>query len=156
MNDVGYFLVKDIPNKSISQIREETRKTARGLKPRGGDENHKKRFGLMKFIPPFVIKILYEVSIFATSFLGIDIPVLGLEKDALGAIIISSVGSFKYKDAYTSFFGTVGQFILLTVNDPYEEVIVRDNKMEIATVMNVNCTIDHRYLYSGARGQSLV
>ena len=88
--------------------------------------------------------------------MGVNIPALGLEKDALGSMIVSSVGNFGYIDAYTSFFHSVGQWILLTVNAPHEEVIVRDGKMEVATMLNINCTIDHRYLYSGARGQKLV
>lgn len=28
--------------------------------------------------------------------------------------------------------------------------------MEVAQIMNVNCVIDHRYLYSGGRGKNLV
>ena len=71
-------------------------------------------------------------------------------------MIVSSVGNFGYIDAYTSFFQGVGQWILLTVNAPHEEVIVQNGKMEVATMLNINCTIDHRYLHSGARGKYLV
>ena len=85
-----------------------------------------------------------------------NIPALGLEKDAFGSMIVSSVGSFGYIDAYTSFFGTYGQWILITINAAHDEVIARNGKMEIARMLNINCTIDHRYLYSGARGQKLV
>lgn len=74
----------------------------------------------MKILPSFLIYILYETSIFLSSFLGLNIPSLGLEKDPLGAVIVSSVGNFGFVDAYTSFFGTVGQWILLTVNAAHE------------------------------------
>ena len=37
-NDVGFFLVKDVPSKSITDIREEIRTRAKKMKPKGGDE----------------------------------------------------------------------------------------------------------------------
>ncbi len=83
----------------------------------------------MNILPSFLISILYQVSIFLSSYLGINNKALGLEKDALGAMIVSSVGSFGYTDAYTAFFGTVGQWILLTVNAPHQEVIVNNGKI---------------------------
>ena len=60
--------------------------------------------------------MVFKFSIFITSYFGVNIPFLGLKKDALGAMIVTSVGNFGYIDAYTSFFGTIGQWILLTVN----------------------------------------
>lgn len=110
----------------------------------------------MKILPSFLIHVLYEVSIFLSSYLGLNIPSLGLERDALGAMIVSSVGNFGFVDAYTSFFGTVGQWILLTVNASHDEVVPKEGSFEVAKMLNVNCVIDHRYLYSGARGQKLV
>ena len=98
---------------------EDVRSRAKKVRPRGGDDNHKQRMKLMHFLPPFLIRVLYEVSIFLTSFLGVDVPSVGLEKDGLGSIIISSVGNFGFKNAYTSLFGTVGQWCLLTVNAPH-------------------------------------
>lgn len=47
----------------------------------------------------------------------------------MGAVIVSSVGNFGYIDAYTAFFGTIGQWILLTVNTPHEEVVVNEGKI---------------------------
>jgi hypothetical protein len=90
------------------------------LKPKGGDQNHKKRMGLLNILPSFLIAILYKLCVFLTSYLGVNIPALGLEKDAFGAMIVTSVGMFGYIDAYTSFFGTVGQWILLTINAAHE------------------------------------
>lgn len=76
--------------------------------------------GLLKFLPTFLVAIVYKLCIFLTSHLNIDIPSLGLTKDALGSMIVTSVGSFGYINAYTSFFGTTGQWALLTVNAVHE------------------------------------
>jgi hypothetical protein len=155
-NDVGMMLVKDVPNKSVRQIAEEVRVRSLRIRPKDGDEVHKKRMGLLKLLPSFLITVVYKLSIFLTSHLNIDIPMLGLTKDALGSMIVTSVGPFGYVNAYASFFGTTGQWILLTVNAVHEEVIAVDGKMEVAKIVNVNCVIDHRYLYSGGKGKNLV
>jgi hypothetical protein len=76
--------------------------------------------GLLKLLPTFLVAIVYKLSIFLTSHLNIDIPGMGLTKDALGSMIVTSVGGFGYIDAYTSFFGSTGQWILMTVNAVHE------------------------------------
>ena len=120
INDVGFILIRDIPSKSMAEIGEEIRHKSKKLRPRGGDELHQKRMGIMKYLPSFLTIVLFKVSIFLSSYLGISLPGIGLEKDPMGAMIVSSVGNFGYIDASTAFFGTVGQWILLTVNAPHE------------------------------------
>lgn len=119
-NDVGMMLVKDVPSKSIMEIAEEIRSRGQSIRPKDGDDNHKKRMGLLKILPSFLISIIYKLSIFLTSHFNVDIPMLGLTRDALGSMIVTSVGNFGYIDAYTSFFGSTGQWILLTVNAVHE------------------------------------
>ena len=58
VNDVGMMLVRDVPRKSIDEIREEIRGRSKSMKPKGGDELHKKRVGLMHFLPSFLIRVL--------------------------------------------------------------------------------------------------
>ena len=155
-NDVGMMLVKNVPNKSMQDIVGEIKKAGERIHPKGGDSTHKKRMGLLNILPSFLIAILYKLSIFLTSHLGVNMPFMGLEKDSLGSIIVTSVGSFGYTDSYASFFGSTGQWMLMTVNAVHEQVIAVDGKMEVAQIMNVNCVIDHRYLYSGGRGKSML
>lgn len=76
--------------------------------------------GMLKLLPTFLVAIVYKISIFLTSHLNVDLPAMGLSKDALGSMIVTSVGSLGYIDASTSFFGTTGQWALLTVNAAHE------------------------------------
>ena len=119
-NDVGMMLIKDVPSKSVMQIANEIKERAVKIRPKNGDETHRKRMGLLKLLPPFLIAIIYRLSIFLTSHLNINIPMMGLTRDALGSMIVTSVGNFGYIDASTSFFGSTGQWILLTVNAVHE------------------------------------
>lgn len=110
----------------------------------------------MKILPSFLIGIVIKLSIFLTSHFGINIEWMGLTKDIMGSIIVTPVGNFGYIDASTCFFGTTGQWLLMTVNACHQEVVVENGKAEIANIVNINCTIDHRYLYSGGKGKSLL
>ena len=35
-------------------------------------------------------------------------------------------------------------------------MIAVEGKAEVAKIVNVNCVIDHRYLYSGGKGKNLI
>jgi hypothetical protein len=125
------------------------------MKKKGGDETHAQRMNLLHFLPSFLIAIVYKLSIFATSHLGVNLKSMGLVRDELGSMIVTSVGAFGYTNAYTSFFDTTGQWILLTVNAVHEKVELVEGVPKSVKVMNVNCCIDHRYLHSGGRGRNL-
>lgn len=45
----------------------------------------------MKYLPAFVVGMLSRVSMVLTGYFGINLPELGLKKDALGAIVVTSV-----------------------------------------------------------------
>lgn len=126
------------------------------IRPKGGDEIHKKRMGLLHILPSFLVSIIFKISIFLTSHIGLNAPFVGLTKDSLGSMIVTSVGAFGYIDAYTPFFGSTGQWILMTVNAIHDEVIADEGKPVVAKIINVNCVIDHRYLYSGGKGKNLI
>jgi len=84
-----------------------------------------------------LIAILYRTNIFLTSHLGVNIPGMGLQKDGLGRMIITSVG-FGYIKADTSFFGSTRQWIKLTVNAVHEKAIVVESKVKFAKIVNAN------------------
>lgn len=77
-NDVGMMLIKDVPSKSVIEIGEEIRLRAQKIRPKDGDDTHKKRMGILKLLPPFLITLVYRISIFLTSHLNVNMPFMGL------------------------------------------------------------------------------
>lgn len=86
------------------------------MRPKGGDKAHKKRMFITRMFPAFFVTFLYQAGIFITSHLGINLSWFGMHKDAMGAMIVTSVGNFGYIDSYGTFFRTTGQGVCLTVN----------------------------------------
>lgn len=126
------------------------------MRPKGGDTTHKKRMFISKIFPPFFVTFIYQAGIFITSHLGISLSWFGMHKDAMGAMIVTSVGNFGYIDAYGTFFRTTGQGVCVTVNAVHEAAIAVNGKVEVAQMVNINCIIDHRYLSSAGKGMNLV
>lgn len=58
----------------------------------------------MKYLPAFVVGMLSRVSMVLTGYFGINLPELGLKKDALGAIVVTSVCNLGFQNAYALFF----------------------------------------------------
>jgi len=83
-------------------------------------------------------------------------PRIGLYKNVLGSTIVTSVCSFGYIDANTSFFSSTGQLVLPAGNAVHEEAVLVEAKNKDAKIVNINCVIDHRYLYSDRRGKDLI
>ena len=69
----------------------------------GKDEDHKKRIGPIKFLPPVVITLLLEFAAFLSYNLGISIPALAVSKHSFGAATITSLGAFGFKDVTVPF-----------------------------------------------------
>lgn len=156
-NDVGMTLVKDVSNKSVEEISNFLKEEAKTIKPKGGDIVHKKRMSLLHILPSYLIAVLLDVVWFLSSHLSINIPSLGLNRDSLGAMIVTPVGTQGYRDAYAPFFGSTGQWMIMTVNAAHKEAVVEEgNQIKVATIVNVNCVIDHRYLYSGKKGKKVL
>lgn len=111
---------------------------------------------ITRIFPAFFVTFLYQAGIFITSHLGFNLSWFGMHKDAMGAMIVTSVGNFGYIDSYGTFFRTTGQGVCLTVNAVHEAAIVVNGKVEVAKMVNINCIIDHRYLSSARKGMDVV
>lgn len=72
---------------------------------------------------------------------------MGLQKAAF-----TFIDNFGYFDILHHLFR---QWILLIGNLVHEETVVIEGKVEVAKLVNINCVINHRYLYLGGKGRSL-
>jgi hypothetical protein len=97
--------VEDIANKSVMQIGEFIREKAAKIKTNKGDAEHKKRTGVARFLPAFLVAVLMKVTTFICHTLGLGIKGLSLKKDQFGAACVTSLGTFGFIDAVAPFSG---------------------------------------------------
>jgi hypothetical protein len=75
------------------------------IKEKKGDGEHKKRTGVAKFLPAFLVTILIKASNFIFHFLGLSIKPLALKKNQFGAACLTSLGMMGFEDATAPFTG---------------------------------------------------
>lgn len=79
------------------------------------DEDHKKRIGPFKLLPPMVIRMALKLSTWLAFNLGIDITPLAVKKNTFGAATVTSIGSLGLNDAIVPFTPFMNNSIMLSV-----------------------------------------
>lgn len=86
---------------------------------------------------------------FISNRLGISIPSLRVEKHALGAACVTSLGSLGFVDAFAPFTGFANNTMLLAANAIADQPVIEDGQVVVGKVMNCNFVVDHRYVDGG-------
>jgi hypothetical protein len=76
---LAIVLVEDVHSKSVQEITEFIRGKAQNIKKHKGDDEHKKRMGMIKHIPAFMVSVLLPISKFIFHFLGVSIKALSVK-----------------------------------------------------------------------------
>jgi len=153
--DLASVTVEDVDKMSIEDVADYLKSKATRIKTTGGDEEHKKRIGPMKFIPSYIIGIILELTSFVGVTLGISVPALGLKKYAFGGCLVTSVGMMGVKDTYAPFTPFTRVPVLVVVCSVEKKAVVENDKIIIAPVLGINFTVDHRFM-DGARASKLI
>lgn len=99
------MLVENVGNKSVYEIADFIRGHGSNIKKDKGDGEHKKRTGVAKFLPAFLVTILIKASNFLFHFLGVSIKPLALKKNQFGSACLTSLGMMGFEDATAPFTG---------------------------------------------------
>ena len=140
---------------SVKDIASFIRGKGKKIKEGKGDEEHKKRTGSAKFLPAFIVSILIQIATFLTSNLGISLPGLGLKKDQFGSAVVTSLGMLNFDDATAPFSGFTNAVVFASICAVKEAPVVEDGKIVVGRQMQVNFTVDHRYV-DGGRAKTFV
>ncbi len=94
--------------------------------------------------------------------IGLDVPPLNIKKFLFGGSLITNVGTLGVKDCFAPFTRKIILRFLKTILLAFTRVpmlialcettkkpVVKDDKIVIAQMVNVNWTIDHRFLDGG-------
>ncbi|CAD8173292.1 unnamed protein product [Paramecium pentaurelia] len=148
-DDLAALLVQNADQKNFEDIAEYINGKAK-LAKQGKDEEHQQRSGLLKYLPPFVISLLIQVTSFLTYNLGITIKALGLKKDCFGVATVTSIGTLGFRNVIAPFTPMMRNLLIVTVNQIVEKAVVKNGQIVIAPTFQLNFCTDHRFLDGGA------
>ncbi len=136
----------DVNKKSLKQLNEELYSSVKNTRA-GKDCDFNKQTQLLGLMPSYLSSILMEIVGYLAN-LGITIKPLGVEKNAFGTIMVTSVGgSFGIEDAYApllSFTHTVG---IATICSTRKKITLTKNGEDLEEdLLGLNFSLDHRYM----------
>ncbi|KRX06358.1 hypothetical protein PPERSA_04971 [Pseudocohnilembus persalinus] len=152
--DLAAITIKDMDKLTIQDINQYIRNKGKKAKE-NKDEDHKKRTGPLKLLPPFIIRVLLKVTTWISFNLGLNLPPFGIKKDTFGAGCVTSIGSLGLKDAIVPFTPFMNCSVIVSVGQIEEKVIVKGGEIVKAPIINLNFTIDHRFI-DGAKGKKIL
>jgi hypothetical protein len=151
--DLAFFLVEDVDKLTIEDIAEDIDRKGRKIKTMK-DEHYQARTNAMKYLPSFVMHIFLYINLIVTTMMGLPMKKNGIDAHPFGGAVVSNVGVFGVKDGTAPVIAGGFSPCTITINQIVDRPIVKDGKIVIAPTVNVNVSIDHRYL-DGSRAKTL-
>ena len=138
---------------NIEQMASAIRSSSKKLR-KGKDAAFQKSQKSLRFMPNWLIRPLLWFSGWATSSLGVSLPMLGLESFPFGVCMITSVGMFGLDEAFAPHTPFARVPIIVLIGAIRKTPIVKGDEIVIAPMMTMTATIDHRYI-DGVQGAML-
>jgi pyruvate dehydrogenase E2 component (dihydrolipoamide acetyltransferase) len=111
----------------------------------GNDEQLGKTKALMERLPGPVLKAAITLSSVLTSGLNLDLPQLGLPRQAFGGAMVTSVGGWGVSHAYSPLAAYYRVPLLVLVGAVQEKPVVVAGRVVARPLLGLTATFDHRY-----------
>lgn len=131
--------------KSVADISTELDRR-RGAIADGADPEFGRTKRMLEVLPSPVLRAGLRVSAWLTSDLNLDLPKLGLPRQAFGSAMITSVGMWGIAEAYAPLASYYRVPLLVLVGAVEPRPVARDGAVTVAPVLTVTATFDHRYV----------
>jgi hypothetical protein len=138
--------------KSLVEVAEELRSSRQSISS-GADESFGKAKKMLDLLPPRLLRSAMNLSAWLTSDLDLDLPTLGLRRQAFGSAMITSVGMWGIARAYSPLAGYYRVPVLVLVGAVTQRPVAVAGQVVIRPMLTLTATFDHRYAdgYQAAR-----
>ena len=101
---------------------------------------------LMDVLPPWALRRAFRLSAWLTSDLDLDLPRLGLRREAFGGAMITSVGMWGVSRAYSPLASYYRVPLLVLVGAGHERPVAITGRVVVRPMLTLTATFDHRYV----------
>jgi pyruvate dehydrogenase E2 component (dihydrolipoamide acetyltransferase) len=101
---------------------------------------------MLATIPPRLLGLGMRLSAWLTSDLNLDLPRLGLPRQAFGGAMVTSVGMWGVKHAYSPLSPMYRLPVLVLVGAAEQRPVVVDGQVVARPMLTLTATFDHRYV----------
>jgi pyruvate/2-oxoglutarate dehydrogenase complex dihydrolipoamide acyltransferase (E2) component len=130
--------------KSLAEIAQEL-ESSRSSISSGSDETFGKAKKMLDLLPPRLLRPVMNLSAWLTSDLDLDLPALGVRRQAFGSAMITSVGMWGISRAYSPLASYYRVPVLVLVGAVTERPAVVAGQVVARPMLTLTATFDHRY-----------
>jgi len=136
--------VERADEKSMVEVAEELESSQQAIAS-GADESFGKAKRMLQVLPPRVLRSAMNLSAWLTSDLNLDLPVLGVRRQAFGSAMITSIGMWGISRAYSPLAGYYRVPVLVLVGAVTQRPVAVSGQVVVRPMLTLTATFDHRY-----------
>jgi len=112
----------------------------------GTDPEFGRTKAMLTLLPPRLLKLGLRLSSWLTSDLNLDLPKLGLPRQAFGGAMVTSVGMWGVTHAYSPLAATYKIPVLVLVGAIEQRPVAVAGRVLVRPMMTVTASFDHRFV----------
>lgn len=152
--ELSGLAIHDAEKKSIEQFAQEIVEKSKAIRA-GNDPAFKHAKASFALVPVFATRWLLDAMSFLFYTLNLDLTRFGLPRDPFGSVMVTSIGSLGLDEAFGPLVPYSRVPLLIAVGAIRERPVAIDGKIEIAPVLKICATFDHRFI-DGVHGAKMV
>jgi pyruvate dehydrogenase E2 component (dihydrolipoamide acetyltransferase) len=100
---------------------------------------------VLDLLPPWLLRPTMNLSAWLTSDLNLDLPALGVRRQAFGSAMITSVGMWGISRAYSPLASYYRVPVLVLVGAVTQKPVAVAGQVVVRPMLTLTATFDHRY-----------
>jgi len=112
----------------------------------GTDKEFGRAKQMLTVLPPRVLRQALRLSAWLSSDLHLDLPLLGVRTEAFGGAMVTSVGMWGVRQAYSPLAAYYRVPLLVCVGAVTPRPVVVDGAVVVRPMFTLTATFDHRYV----------
>ena len=112
----------------------------------GADQEFGRAKRMLTLLPPRVLKHALRLSAWLSSDLHLDLPALGVRKEAFGGAMVTSVGMWGVPQAYSPLAAYYRVPLLVCIGAVTPRPVAVAGQVVVRPMFTLTATFDHRYV----------
>ncbi len=142
--DLSGVKVRRADQKAAAEIAAEMEERVEEARAGKGELDRAKR--MMEILPPRLLGPSLRLSAFLTSNLHLNLPALGMPREAFGSAMITNVGTFGIAEGWAPLSPIYRVPMIVLVGEIEPRPWAVGDRVEVRPVLPLTATIDHRWV----------
>jgi pyruvate dehydrogenase E2 component (dihydrolipoamide acetyltransferase) len=112
----------------------------------GADQEFGQAKRLLTVLPPWALRRALRLSAWLSSDLHLDLPLLGVRREAFGGAMVTSVGMWGVPHAYSPLAAYYRVPLLVCVGAVRQRPVAVAGRVVVRPMLTLTATFDHRYV----------